>query len=627
MRRSVPTKLRGSHWRRISTSGATTCAIKTDGALWCWGLNNFGQVGARRSGPRLKPTQVGTATWSSVATGWGHTCGIRSPSSSDSSGPDSARPDSTGTVAGTLWCWGQNVSGQLGVGRTNRHIARPTRVGSASNWSTVTVGGWHTCATRADHSAWCWGRNTFGQLGRDTRSQSSPIRLGKRHNWAALSAGWGHTCATRTSTGMKCWGYNDQGQLGDGSRTSSAKPRLIGTERRWRSVTAGEASTCALDAVGQTWCWGGNRYRQLGAAVSSPALLAVRAEAAGSMTSLTSGWLHVCVAAEASVADSGPDTASGSDPIICWGNNEEGQLGNGAITRSGKTGPALRAGPLLADRVLDRMTLREVATHAVASRPAVSARLTTRALRTKSWRARLMTFNVLGSQHTAPGGSRPDYAPGRVRAEWSTTLMARKRASLIGMQEVQPDQLAAFESANPGRFGFYPGVSLGYGGVPQSVAWRRSTWSLVWHNTVSIPFVDTWRPQPLVRLRNRATGEELYWINVHFSPGGMERDRDRATRIVTTMVRQLQRDKLPILLTGDFNEHREIFCKVTRKTHLLAANGGSNRGRGRCRPPRRMRVDWIFASGGELRRLRIDQDAAVRRITDHAVLTTRFVGD
>ncbi|MGL5823755.1 MAG: endonuclease/exonuclease/phosphatase family protein [Nocardioides sp.] len=647
--RSSPLQVPGSDWRLISTSGATTCAIKVDGTLWCWGLNNFGQVGVRRSRPRLKPVRVGTATWTSVVSGWGHTCGIQS-----SPGSDRARAELAGSAvpepdAGSLWCWGQNLSGQLGVGSTRRHVARPTRVGPADDWASVTVGGWHTCATRVDYSAWCWGRNTFGQLGRDIRAQSSPFQVGKRNNWGTVTAGWGHTCATRLTgqagsvrfgTGIKCWGYNDQGQLGDGTTTASAKPRLIGIERRWRSVSAGDANTCALDETGYTWCWGSNRYRQLGTSMAPRSRSAVPA-APGSMARLTSGWLHTCVA---------PATGS----TRCWGNNEQGQLGAGTVARAQPvaSGGARTAGPSLdraaesrrwTDRGWDTMTLSEVARHAVQGRPAVgptaryggeSSAGTDRSTghngsppgrRAKPWKLRVMTFNVLGSQHTAPGGARPDFAPGRLRAEWSTNLIARKRASLIGMQEVQPDQLAAFESANPGRLAFYPGVSLGYPGAPQSVAWRRSKWSLVWQTTVAIPFVGTWRPQPVVRLRDRATGRELYWINAHFSPRGMERDRDRATTIVTKMVRRLQRDRLPIILTGDFNERREIFCKVTRRTKLRAANGGRNGGRGECRPPRGMRIDWIFASRGKLRRLRIDQGAAVRRITDHAVLKTKVV--
>jgi endonuclease/exonuclease/phosphatase family metal-dependent hydrolase len=154
--------------------------------------------------------------------------------------------------------------------------------------------------------------------------------------------------------------------------------------------------------------------------------------------------------------------------------------------------------------------------------------------------------------------------------------------------------------------------------------WKTADWEAVWKSTVTIPFMRNQpRPQPVVRLRNISTGAELYMINVHLSPGNMEADRDRATALIIKTIRDLQPDGLPILLTGDFNEHGEVFCKVVRRTELEAALGGSSSGDA-CTVPPRARVDWIFGSKGTFGPVAIDQGVLVRRTTDHAVQNVTF---
>ncbi len=113
---------------------------------------------------------------------------------------------------------------------------------------------------------------------------------------------------------------------------------------------------------------------------------------------------------------------------------------------------------------------------------------------------------MLGSQHTAPGGDEPEMAPGRIRAEWASTYFRMRGASLIGMQEPQPDQIVALDSATRHAFAIYPGNSLGYASAPQSLMWNRADWKLTWHSSISIPFTGGWRPQPIVQLQQRSTG-------------------------------------------------------------------------------------------------------------------------
>ena len=98
----------------------------------------------------------------------------------------------------TLWCWGYNGQGQLGLG-DNEDRTIPTQVGTDTDWTEVAAGDYHTCATRIEHTLWCWGYNPYGQLGQgDTQNRNIPTQVGTGTRWAPADAGWSHTCATRT---------------------------------------------------------------------------------------------------------------------------------------------------------------------------------------------------------------------------------------------------------------------------------------------------------------------------------------------------------------------------------------------------------------------------------------------
>ncbi|GAB3773607.1 alpha-tubulin suppressor-like RCC1 family protein [Nocardioides ginsengisegetis] len=286
-------------WAQVSTSGASTCAVKSDGTLWCWGLDNWGQLGIGRGKPQLAAVQVGTSTgWASVSTSWFHTCGTR--------------------TNGTLWCWGQNSRGELGDG-TMKVKGYPTRVGVDKDWQDVTAGGFHTCATRTNGTAWCWGQNIFGQLGNTNLDpQPVPVQVGTDASWYQLSAGWAHTCGVTTDGRASCWGLNNKGQLGDGSRNLSRSPAPVDGSHIWTSISTGDASTCGLDNSGNAYCWGANRYTQLGDGTNQQRSDPTLVSSGSSWVSVESGWMHVCGGLSTGVT-------------ACWGNNEAGQVGNGTV--------------------------------------------------------------------------------------------------------------------------------------------------------------------------------------------------------------------------------------------------------------------------------------------------------
>ena len=287
---------------------------------------------------------------------------------------------------------------------------------------------------------------------------------------------------------------------------------------------------------------------------------------------------------------------------------------------------------------LATMAPDEIAAEGVEARPPVAppgardlADAAEEAARQQPFSFHVTTFNVLGSQHSAEGGAASEFAAGTTRIGWAVELLAAYGSDIVGFSELQSDQYAVLAAASPG-FVFYPGTTLGQAGVPTNLMWRDDVWEATWQSHVTIPFMDGTRPMPVVRLRHRETGRETYVMNVHNSPRdrqGREVERDRAEAIEIAAVNALAEDGVPIVLMGDFNEHAEVFCRVTAQTTLVAASGGSQSGgsqAGGCRPPAVMRVDWIFGSRElEFDGFRIDTSPEVRRITDHAVLSTTVI--
>ena len=227
-------------------------------------------------------------------------------------------------------------------------------------------------------------------------------------------------------------------------------------------------------------------------------------------------------------------------------------------------------------------------------------------------------INILGSQHTAGGGS--GYARGTTRAYTATQMLLARGSSIIGFSEIQNDQLAVFRNNAPG-YDVYPGTALGNSGVPQTLAWNTAVWRLVETQVIYVPFSGQSRPQPVVKLANVASGVKIWVMNVHNSPQGMEGERDRAEAIELAKVNELSADGTPMIVMGDFNEKQEILCRVTAATSLESVIGG-----GSCYPPPQpMRVDWIFASPSfTFGSYEVTRAAPVPSITDHAVLFSRL---
>ncbi|MGZ4447681.1 MAG: endonuclease/exonuclease/phosphatase family protein [Nocardioides sp.] len=232
---------------------------------------------------------------------------------------------------------------------------------------------------------------------------------------------------------------------------------------------------------------------------------------------------------------------------------------------------------------------------------------------------KLATFNILGSQHTrGPGG----YGPGTHRARITARLIKHKNVDVIGMQEVQDDQYRVLHHRLD-HYRIWPGTSLGNEGIRLQIAWRERKFRLLDTGSIATAFDHQTQRTPWVKLRNRATGRELYVVDVHNSPRGQEVERDHATQREIDLIHRLRGHHKPVFVVGDANEKREWFCKVVGHTSVRSANGGHASPRSCTPPPRRLRIDWLM--GGrriDFSHYREDDGNTVRKASDHEFIHT-----
>jgi alpha-tubulin suppressor-like RCC1 family protein len=289
-------------WSSISSGNFHTIATKTDGTLWSWGYNARGQLGLGNTTYFSSPKQVGAlTTWSKIAGGtYESTIAIKTD--------------------GTLWSWGRNDVGQLGLGNTTERSS-PVQVGALTTWSKISAGSNFSLATKTDGTLWSWGANGNGALGLgNLTNYSSPKQVGSLTTWSKINCGDYHTIATKTDGTLWSWGYNMYGQLGLGDTANRSSPVQVGALTTWLNIAGGKYQTLAVKTNGTLWSWGrGTTYGQLGLGnttnYSSP-------KQVGALTT----WLSIACGSYFSLATKTDGT------LWSWGSNNNGQLGLGNIT-------------------------------------------------------------------------------------------------------------------------------------------------------------------------------------------------------------------------------------------------------------------------------------------------------
>jgi len=281
----------------VSAREFHSIALKTNGTLWSWGYNGYGQLGTGDTFTTEAPIQIGVnSDWSILTAGSNHTLGLKTNL--------------------TLWAWGYNYSGQLGDGtQTDRYT--PRQIGTATDWAQTTAGYWHTLVLKTSGTLWTWGYNAFGQLGDGTMiDRWTPRQVGTDSDWAQVSAGQYHTLGFKTNRTLWAWGYNANGQLGDGTTDYRTTPRQIGTATDWTQVSAGVYHTLGLKTNLTLWAWGWNEFGQLGDGTTDD-------RTTPRQVGTDSDWAQV---------DAGAWHTLGLKTnltIWAWGDNRYGQLGLG----------------------------------------------------------------------------------------------------------------------------------------------------------------------------------------------------------------------------------------------------------------------------------------------------------
>jgi len=298
--RNFPVQIGDSSWTMVTTSdgaGQAMYAIRTDGALFRWGLNTSYQLGDGTSITKSSPIQLGTSSWIAVAAGELSASAIRSD--------------------GALFGWGNNAWGELGLNDTLVKTS-PIQV-DANSWTSITSGLSFRLAIKADGTAWGWGMNNSGQLGiNNVIGRSSPIQVGTS-SWVQLAAGNFESAGIGLDGKLYSWGNNQYGQLGDNSTIAKSSPTQIGTNN-WNDVEVGTSFKVAIRSDGSLFSWGFNQAGQLGLGSTTPFSLSSPTQIG------TSSWSQVSAGASFTVARLNTPTAP--NQLWSWGQGVFNQLGN-----------------------------------------------------------------------------------------------------------------------------------------------------------------------------------------------------------------------------------------------------------------------------------------------------------
>lgn len=284
------------------------CGLTSGGQAYCWGRNAFGQLGDSTAAATTVPVAVlhpSGVTFDRITGGGAHTCAL--------------------TSTGQAYCWGHNADGRLGDSTTVLPLM-PVAVLPLGGiaFTQLDGGNGHICGLNGSGQAYCWGTNTYGQVG-DSTINNSPIspRATMQGSLAftSISAGFSHTCALDGAGQAYCWGYDGDGALGNGSTFGGRIPQTVQQPLgvTFVQVSSNYSHSCGLTSGGQAYCWGENGAGQVGDSTVTDrnAPVAVQQPAGVTFASITTGADFTCGLTSAGDA-------------YCWGGDANGQLGNGA---------------------------------------------------------------------------------------------------------------------------------------------------------------------------------------------------------------------------------------------------------------------------------------------------------
>ena len=293
----------------LSTGGAHACGLDTNGIAYCWGNRDGGRMGDGLDGDTwtysFVPVAVsGGLTFIDIAAGGDHVCAVAED--------------------GSAWCWGYNLSGQLGTGDFLERLA-PARVSGNTLFKSITAHQIITCGIAIDDSAWCWGDGYSGGLGNGTTAITNvPVAVSSQLRFASLQLGLWSTCGVTTEGDGYCWGSNVVGELGAGFTSNlELQPVPVAGGLKWKNISPGLLVTCGVATNGTGYCWGGNEWGERGDGDFPAPSRNVPGPVTGDLVfqSIDADW-HSCGV-----------TVDGD--VYCWGPGDFGAIGNGRLRDEG----------------------------------------------------------------------------------------------------------------------------------------------------------------------------------------------------------------------------------------------------------------------------------------------------
>jgi len=289
----------------LAAGGSHTCVLFSDGTVSCWG--DPPTFGHNEENGKTTPTPIPELTDAVSVSANSETCAVH--------------------IDGTVSCWGPSLS-EVSSGGTRTQLT-PVLMPGIGDAVKIVLGVGHACTMTDDASVSCWGGNEYGQVGNGTEIRDSAMGSAASAqvigiaDVTAISAGSSHTCAVSKDNTVKCWGYNLHGQLGDGSTTNRATATPVANLPAVSAIAAGAWHTCALGKDRTVECWGRDDSGQLGdgTTTSSPSPTATPIPGLSNVKAIAAGGSHTCAIRK-------------DRTVVCWGNNQSGQLGDGTLTSS-----------------------------------------------------------------------------------------------------------------------------------------------------------------------------------------------------------------------------------------------------------------------------------------------------
>jgi alpha-tubulin suppressor-like RCC1 family protein len=291
-------------------------ALESDGTVWAWGDNTYGELGNGTYVNSNTPVQVsGLRGVRAIAGGYWHNLALKRD--------------------GTVWAWGYNFYGELGNG-TYKNSNTPVQVTRLNGVIAIAGGGFHSLALKSDGTVWAWGYNFDAELGNGTyvpnppHGIATPVQVlgpggaGHLAGVTAIAGGGFHSLALASDGTVWAWGLNCCGELGNGTYTDSNTPVQVSGLSRVTAIAGGADHSLALTSDGTVWAWGYNGYGQLGDGTYGTGNTPVQVNGLSGATAIAGGVLH-------SLALTSRGTVWG------WGANYYGELGNGSYTTGSDT--------------------------------------------------------------------------------------------------------------------------------------------------------------------------------------------------------------------------------------------------------------------------------------------------